>query len=125
MISVVSTSRAPKAVGPYSQAIATESFLFASGQIALDPKTGNMVGDTIEAQARQALINLGEVLKAGGASYEDVVKTTVFLTDMNDFAVVNEIYKEYFQEKAPARSAVAVSSLPKGALVEIEAIAVR
>jgi len=123
MKNVISTDKAPQAVGPYSQAIKADSLIFLSGQIPLDPATGVIVGDTAAEQAEQVLKNIGEVLKAAGASYPDVVKTTVFLTDINDFAAVNEVYKRFFTEKYPARSAVAVAALPKGAKVEIEAIA--
>ena len=121
---VISTTAAPKAIGPYSQAIRAEgSFIFTSGQIALDPVTGQMVGLTAAEQAEQVLKNLREVLKAAGSSLAHVVKTTVFLQNMNDFAAVNEVYARFFPENPPARSAVAVQALPKGALVEIEAVA--
>lgn len=122
MKNVISTDKAPQAVGPYSQAIKADSLIFLSGQIPLDPATGVIVGETAAEQAEQVLKNIGEVLKAAGASYPDVVKTTVFLTDINDFAAVNEVYKRFFTDKCPARSAVAVAALPKGAKVEIEAI---
>lgn len=123
MKDVISTDKAPQAVGPYSQAIKADSLIFLSGQIPLDPATGVIVGETAAEQAEQVLKNIGEVLKAAGASYPDVVKTTVFLTDINDFAAVNEVYKRFFTDKCPVRSAVAVAALPKGAKVEIEAIA--
>jgi len=122
MKNVITTDKAPQAVGPYSQAIKADSLIFLSGQIPLDPATGVIVGETAAEQAEQVLKNIGEVLKAAGASYPDVVKTTVFLTDINDFAAVNEVYKRFFTDKCPARSAVAVAALPKGAKVEIEAI---
>jgi len=124
MKKVIQSELAPKAVGPYSQAIATDSLVFLSGQIPLDPATGVIVGNNATEQAVQVLKNIGEVLKAAGVSFNNVVKTTVFLTDINDFASVNEVYKQFFTEKSPARSAVAVNALPKGAKVEIEAIAV-
>jgi 2-iminobutanoate/2-iminopropanoate deaminase len=121
---VISTTAAPKAIGPYSQAIAAEGkFVFTSGQIALDPVTGQMVGLTAAEQAEQVLKNLHAVLKAAGSSPAHVVKATVFLQNMNDFAAVNEVYARFFPENPPARSAVAVQALPKGALVEIEAVA--
>lgn len=119
---VISTSQAPAAIGPYSQAIRSGDLLFASGQLGLDPATGNLV-DGIEAQARQALTNLQAVLAAAGAGIADVVKTTIFLADMADFATVNAIYGELFRHEPPARSTVQVAALPKGGLVEIEVIA--
>ena len=119
---VISTSQAPAAIGPYSQAIRSGDLLFASGQLGLDPATGNLV-DGIEAQARQALTNLQAVLAAAGAGIGDVVKTTIFLADMADFATVNAIYGELFRHEPPARSTVQVAALPKGGLVEIEVIA--
>ena len=119
---VISTSQAPAAIGPYSQAIRSGDLLFASGQLGLDPATGNLV-DGIEAQARQALTNLQAVLAAAGAGIGDVVKTTIFLADMADFATVNAIYDELFRQEPPARSTVQVAALPKGGLVEIEVIA--
>lgn len=121
---IISTSRAPSAIGPYSQAVKAEGgLLFTAGQIALDPATGKMVGETAAEQAEQALKNLQAVLEASGTSLAHVVKTSVFLQDMNDFAAVNEVYARFFGENAPARSAVQVAGLPKGALVEIECIA--
>lgn len=124
MKTVITTPDAPAALGPYSQAIRNGGFLFVSGQLGLDPKTGNLVSSDVVGQATQALENLRAVLKAAGATPEDVVKTTVFLVNMGDFAAVNEIYARTFTTEAPARSCVAVASLPKGALVEIEAMAV-
>ena len=118
----VSTDKAPSAIGPYSQAIVCGNMVFTSGQIGIDPKTGNIEGKDIKEQTEQVMKNLGEVLKAAGSSYEKTVKTVCFLADINDFAQFNEIYGKYFTEK-PARSCVAVKSLPKGALVEVEAIA--
>jgi 2-iminobutanoate/2-iminopropanoate deaminase len=115
---------APAAIGPYSQAIRTGDLLFCSGQIALDPKTGNLVGTTAAEQAERVLANLGAVLEAGGSSFKKVLRCTVFLVDMNDFAAVNEVYARAFEgEKPPARATVAVAQLPKGARVEIDAIA--
>ena len=121
----VHTESAPAAVGPYSQAIKTESLVFTAGQIALDPATGKMVAGDVQAQARQVLSNLKAVLEASGASLDTVVKTTVFLNDMNDFAAVNAVYSEFFTVDPPARSAVQAAALPLGALVEIEAIALQ
>lgn len=121
---VVKTSKAAPAAGPYSQAIKTEAFVFASGQLPIDPATGNLP-DGIEAQTRQSLANLAAVLDEGGASFATVVKTTVFLKNMSDFAVMNGIYAEYFKDAPPARSTIEVARLPKDALVEIEAIALR
>ena len=125
MKNVISTAKAPGAIGPYSQAIEANGLVFCSGQIPLDPMTGVFAPGGVEAQAEQALKNLGAVLEAAGCAYADVVKTTVFLTDMNDFAAVNAVYAKFFEGDCPARSAVQVSALPKGALVEIEAIAAK
>ncbi len=122
--SVVSTDKAAPAAGPYSQAIGTEQFVFASGQLAIDPTSGN-IPDGIEQQTRQSLANLSAVLEAGGASFGSVVKTTVFLKNMSDFTVMNGIYAEFFKDAPPARSTIEVARLPKDALVEIEAIALR
>ena len=119
---VISTSQAPAAIGPYSQAIRSGNLLFASGQLGLDPASGNLV-EGIEAQTRQALTNLQAVLAAAGGSVANVVKTTIFLADMADFATVNAIYGEVFRHEPPARSTVQVAALPKGGLVEIEVIA--
>lgn len=119
---VVSTDKAPAAIGPYSQGMVVNGMVFTSGQIALDPKSGEIVGETIESQTQQVMKNLGEVLKAAGGSYETTVKTTCFLVDMNDFVAFNEIYGQYFVGK-PARSCVAVKTLPKNVLVEVEVIA--
>ncbi len=121
--SVVHTDKAPKAIGPYSQAIRTDFGLFTAGQVGIDPATGELVTGGVEEQTRQVLKNLQNVLEAGGSSLANVVKTTVFLKDMNDFAKMNAIYAEYFGANPPARSTVAVAGLPKGALVEIEAVA--
>ncbi|MBW6508315.1 MAG: RidA family protein [Desulfuromonadales bacterium] len=120
---VITTPAAPAAIGPYSQAIQTGDLLFCSGQIPLDPATGEMVDGGIEEQTRQVLGNLGEVLKAAGANYDDLVKTTIYLTDLAHFPLVNDIYAGYVGACAPARATVEVSALPKGALVEIDGIA--
>ncbi len=118
----IATGGAPAAIGPYSQAIETDGFVFCSGQLGLDPATGNLL-DGIEAQAERAMLNLRSVLDAAGATFEDVVKTTIFLADMGDFAVVNAIYGRFMPDPPPARSTVQVAALPKGGRVEIEAIA--
>lgn len=118
----LSTDKAPAAIGPYSQAVITGDLLFSSGQIALDPETGVVVGETIEEQTEQVMKNLGAILEEAGLSYENVVKTVCFLDDMNDFAAFNEVYGRYFAGK-PARSCVAVETLPKGVLCEVEVIA--
>jgi 2-iminobutanoate/2-iminopropanoate deaminase len=119
----VQTDKAPKAIGPYSQAIAAGGFLFCSGQIPIDPATGELVQGTIEDQTRQVLRNLGAVLVAGGSSFDQVVKATVFLQDMNDFSKMNAVYGEFFGPPHPARAAVQVARLPRDVKVEIEAIA--
>ena len=119
---VVYTDKAPAAIGPYSQAIILNGVLFTSGQIPVDPATGEINGDTIETQAEQVMKNLGEVLKEAGSSFEKAVKTTCFLADMGDFAKFNEVYAKYFVSK-PARSCVAVKTLPKNVLCEVEVIA--
>ena len=118
----VSTTKAPAAIGPYSQAVITGSLVFTSGQIPIDPVTGNIVEGGIREQARQVMMNLGEVLKEAGCTYEQAVKTTCFLADMEDFAAFNEVYAEYFTGR-PARSCVAVKPLPKDVLCEVEVIA--
>ena len=123
MKTVISTAGAPAAIGPYSHAIATENFLFTSGQIALDPATGKLAGDTIEVQAEQVLKNLEAVLAANNMTFANVIKTTVFLTDLADFSVVNGIYATRFPENPPARSCVQVAGLPGGSKIEIELIA--
>ena len=122
MASKIQTEKAPQAIGPYSQATVVGNLIFTSGQIALDPETGALVGDTIVEQTHRVCKNLGAVLEAAGASYDNVVKTVCFLSDMADFAAFNEVYGTYFTGK-PARSCVAVKSLPKAALVEVEVIA--
>lgn len=119
----VFTSKAPKAIGPYSQAIRINNFVFASGQAGLDPQTGELVAGGIEAETRQVLTNIKNVLEAAESSLDAVVKTTVFLIDMAEFPKMNAIYAEFFPKDPPARSTVGVAALPKGARVEIEAIA--
>jgi 2-iminobutanoate/2-iminopropanoate deaminase len=120
---VISTTNAPKAIGPYEQAIKVGEFVYASGQIPLDPQTGNVVEGDIKTQTRRAMENLKAVLEAAGSSLDRVVKTTVFLKNIGDFAVMNEVYAEYLGAAKPARSTVAVADLPRGALVEIDLIA--
>lgn len=120
---IVSTDKAPKAIGPYSQAIRTENLVFTAGQIGLDPGVMEIVEGGVEAQTRQALTNLKRVLEAADSGLNFVVKTTVFLQSMDDFAKMNAVYAEFFPENPPARSTVAVAALPKGALVEIECMA--
>ncbi len=122
---VIATDLAPRAIGPYSQALAAGDLVFCSGQIALDPRSGELSGGDAAAQARQALANLARVLEAAGSGMDRVLKTTVFLVDMGDFAPVNEAYAEAFGGHRPARSTVAVSGLPKGARFEVEAVALR
>ena len=122
MIDKISTDKAPKAIGPYSQAVLCGGMLYTSGQIALSPESGELVGESIAEQTEQIMKNLSAVLEAAGTSFENVVKTTCFLADIADFAVFNEVYGKYITS-APARSCVAVKSLPKGALAEVEVIA--
>lgn len=117
----ISTEKAPAAIGPYSQAIKTGGLLFCSGQIPLDPATGE-IPEGVEAQANQALTNVKNLIEASGSSIDNVVKTTVFIKDMNDFGKINEIYAKYFTEPFPARSCVEVARLPKDVLLEVEAI---
>jgi 2-iminobutanoate/2-iminopropanoate deaminase len=119
---IISTDKAPKAIGPYSQAVRIEKFLFLSGQIPINPASGEIKGD-IQSQTTQVLENIKAVLIAAGSSMNNIVKTTVFLKDLNDFTAMNEIYQKYFIIDPPARSTVEVSRLPKGALIEIESIA--
>jgi len=119
----ISTTQAPAAIGPYSQAIRADGYLFCSGQLGLDPATGDFVAGDVGAQAQQALRNLGAVLDAAGLTFGDVVKTTIFLADMADFAAVNGVYGRFVTDPPPARSTVAVAALPKGGRVEIEATA--
>ena len=125
MKQVIHTQDAPAALGPYSQAIAFGNLLFCSGQISIDPKNNEVMKGDISAQAKLVMENIGAVLKAAGVGYQNIVKTTIFLTDMADFAKVNEIYGTYFKENPPARSTIAVASLPKGVNVEIEVLAHR
>lgn len=122
MLKKVATDKAPAAIGPYSQGIIVEKVLYSSGQIALDPVSGEVVGSTIEEQTEQVMKNLGAILEAAGADYSKVIKTTCFLADMGDFAAFNQVYAKYFTEK-PARSCVAVKTLPKNVLCEVEVIA--
>jgi 2-iminobutanoate/2-iminopropanoate deaminase len=124
MRQAVSTSAAPQAIGPYSQAVRAGGLLFVSGQIPLDPSTGAMVDGDIGAQTRRVLQNLGEILTAAGASFDRVVRTTVYLADMADFAAMNEVYGTFFATPAPARSTIQAAGLPKNARVEIDVIAV-
>ena len=123
MKEIISTQNAPAAIGPYSQAIRAGDLLFVSGQIPVDPATGEVVEPTIQAQAKRSLENVKAVLEAAGASLDNVVKTTVFLKSMDDFVEMNRVYQSFFQADCPARSAVQVAKLPKDVLVEIEAIA--
>ena len=120
---IVSTKNAPGAIGPYSQAMILNGVVYTSGQVALSPKTGEVVGTTIEEQAEQVMKNIGAILEANNLTYTDVIKTTCFLADMGDFATFNEVYGKYFTSK-PARSCVAVKTLPKNVLCEVEIIAV-
>lgn len=122
MKKIIVTENAPQAIGPYSQAVACGNFLFTSGQLGLDPKTGNFVEGGVTEQTEQVIRNLKAVLEKAGFSLENVVKTTCFLADMNDFAAMNEVYRKHFTGDYPARSAVAIKTLPKNGLVEIEAI---
>jgi 2-iminobutanoate/2-iminopropanoate deaminase len=123
MKKTISTKDAPAAIGPYSQALRSGGFVFCSGQIPLDPKTGEIVSGDIKAQTRRVMDNIAAVLKAEGLTFQNVVKTTIFLTDLGDFQNVNEIYGSYFKNDPPARSTVQVAALPRGANVEIEVIA--
>lgn len=125
MKKVISTANAPQAIGPYSQAIEAGGFVFVSGQIPLIPATGELVEGSVEVQTARVLENLKAILEAAGSSLENVVKTTVYITNMDDFTKVNGIYGQYFQENPPARVCVEVGKLPKGALVEIDVIAAR
>ena len=123
MKKVISTTKAPAAIGPYSQAIKVGNLVYTSGQIPIDPATGSFVEGGIKEQTRQSLQNVKAILEEAGLTMANVVKTTVFIADMNDFAEMNAVYAEFFAEPYPARSAVAVKTLPKGALVEIEVVA--
>ena len=120
---IISTDKAPKAIGPYEQAIKVGEFIYTAGQIPIDPKTGNLVAGAIAEQTRQVLENLKAVVEAGGSSLDRVVKATVFLKNIADFAAMNEVYAEYLGQAKPARSTVAVADLPRGALVEIDLVA--
>jgi 2-iminobutanoate/2-iminopropanoate deaminase len=120
---VVHTEKAPKAIGPYSQAIKTGQLVFVSGQLALDPVTGSLLQGDIKAETRQAMTNLKNILEAAGSSLDQVVKTTLFIKDMNDFPLINEVYGEFFQQDPPARACVEVARLPKDARFEAEAVA--
>src|ERR1043166_3112392 len=123
MKKIISTNEAPGAIGPYSQAVRSGSFLFCSDLIPLDPKSGQIVSGDIAAQTRRALDNIAAVLRGGGLTFDNVVKTTIFLTDLGDFQIVNEVYGSYFKQDPPARSTLQVSALPRGAKIEIDAIA--
>lgn len=122
MKKVISTSNAPAAIGPYSQAIETDGYVFTSGQIPINPATGEVEGKTIEEQTEQVMNNIGALLEASGLTFANVVKTTCFLADLNDFAAFNAVYAKYFPNEAPARSCFAVAGLPKGAKLEVETI---
>ena len=124
MANVISTDKAPAAIGPYSQAIEVNGMIYTSGMIPIDPSTGELVTGSVEAQAEQAISNLEALLAASGSSIEKAVKTVVFISNMDDFGKINEVYAKHFKEPYPARSCVEVANLPKAALVEIEAIAV-
>lgn len=122
---IISTTQAPQAIGPYSQAIVKDNMLYTSGQLGLDPATGEFVADDITAQTEQVFKNLAAILNESGFTFDDIVKTTCFLSDMGNFAAMNEVYKKYFTGTFPARSAVAVKTLPKNGLVEIEVVAIK
>jgi len=124
MKETISTESAPGAIGPYSQAVKAGGFVFCSGQIPIDPKTGNFVSDDVAEQTEQVLKNLSAVLEAAGTTLNNVIKTTVFVADMNDFAVMNEVYARYFSDNKPARATVQAARLPRDARVEIECVAV-
>jgi 2-iminobutanoate/2-iminopropanoate deaminase len=123
MLSAVSTASAPKALGPYSQAIRAGQFLFVSGQVPVDPATGELISGSIAEQTRRALQNVGEILSAGGASFQHVVRTTVYLADLSDFGAMNEVYATFFTAPQPARSTIQAARLPKDARIEIDVIA--
>ena len=125
MKKVISTPKAPAALGPYSQAIESEGYLFTSGQIPINPATGEVEGTTIEEQAEQVMQNIGAILEEAGLTFANVVKTTCFLADLADFAAFNAVYAKYFPEAAPARSCFAVAGLPKGAKLEVETICIK
>ncbi|CAB1444105.1 unnamed protein product [Pleuronectes platessa] len=121
---IINTTSAPAAIGPYSQAVVADRTVYISGQLGMEVASGQLVEGGVQAQAKQALINMGEILKAAGCDYTNVVKTTVLLADINDFNSVNEVYKTFFSSNFPARAAYQVAALPRGGLVEIEAVAV-
>ncbi|XP_075438771.1 2-iminobutanoate/2-iminopropanoate deaminase-like isoform X1 [Ascaphus truei] len=121
---IITTTKAPAAIGPYSQAVVVDKTMYVSGQLGMDPVSGQLVAGGIKNEATQALVNMGEILKVAGCSYSNVVKTTVLLADINDFNDMNEVYKQFFQNSFPARAAYQVAALPKGGRVEIEAVAV-
>lgn len=121
---IITTAKAPAAIGPYSQAVVVEKTMYISGQIGMDPASGQLVAGGVLEEAKQALTNMGEILKAAGCNYGNVVKTTVLLADINDFNGFNEVYKQFFQGNFPARAAYQVAALPKGGRVEIEAVAI-
>jgi len=119
---IIETEKAPGAIGPYSQAVKTDTMVFVSGQLALNPTTGNLVTDDIKAETRQAMNNLKNILEAAGSNLEKVIKTTLFIKNMNDFSLINEVYGEFFKQNFPARACVEVARLPKDANVEVEAV---
>ncbi len=119
---IIETEKAPGAIGPYSQAVKTDTMVFVSGQLALNPTTGNLVTDDIKTETRQAMNNLKNILEAAGSNLEKVIKTTLFIKNMNDFSLINEVYGEFFKQNFPARACVEVSRLPKDAKVEVEAV---
>lgn len=119
---IIETKKAPGAIGPYSQAVKTDTMVFVSGQLALNPTTGNLVTDDIKTETRQAMNNLKNILEAAGSNLEKVIKTTLFIKNMNDFSLINEVYGEFFKQNFPARACVEVSRLPKDANVEVEAV---
>lgn len=121
----ISTQNAPAAIGPYSQAIEVNGFVYASGQLPIDPATGAFPEDGVKEQTRQSILNVKAILEEAGLALSNVVKTTVYLADMGDFAAMNEVYSQFFAQPFPARSAIAVKALPKGALVEVEVVAAR
>lgn len=125
MRSIVKSDGAPAAIGPYSQAILANGTLYCSGQIAIDPETGSMITEGLEVETERVLENLGAVLRSAQMNYESVVRCTVYLTDINDYALVNEVYARYFRDDPPARETIAVKALPRGARVEISCIAVK
>lgn len=125
MRNVITPASGPKVIGAYSAAIETENFVFTSGQLGLDPASGELVAGGIEEETRQTLTNLTEVLRSAGVSMTDVIKTTVFLKDINDFSLMNKVYAEFFSNEPPARSAFQVAALPKNARIEIEAVAIK